>query len=64
MKRGELEGHLRQCGARFVRHGKRHDIWESAGGDKESQIPRHETVKRNLARKICDDLGVPRHGSL
>ena len=64
MKRGELERHLRQFEASLARHGKRHDIWENVDGDKASQIPRHETIKKNIARKICDDLGVPRHPSL
>lgn len=50
--------------ARFVRHGGRHDLWENEDSEKESQIPRHPTIKKNTARKICDDLGVPRHSSL
>ena len=64
MSRSELERHLRRHGARLARHGANHDIWESAEGEKESQVPRHNEIKKNTARRICDDLGVPRHGSL
>ncbi|MFN3729600.1 MAG: type II toxin-antitoxin system HicA family toxin [Fimbriimonadaceae bacterium] len=64
MKRRELERHLRSHQARLVRHGSRHDIWENSDGEKESQIPRHQMLKKNVARRICDDLGVPRHPSL
>ncbi len=55
---------MKRHGARLVRHGGRHDLWENEDGEKESQIPRHAVIKRNTARRICDDLGVPRHASL
>ncbi len=64
MNRGELERHLRTNGATLVRHGRRHDIWRHEENDRESVVPRHEVVNRNTARRICDDLGVPRHPSL
>ncbi|HVL38409.1 MAG TPA: type II toxin-antitoxin system HicA family toxin [Fimbriimonadaceae bacterium] len=64
VSRSELERYLRKPKAAFVRHGSNHDIWESAEGDRESQIPRHQEIKKNTARRICDDLGVPRHPSL
>lgn len=64
LSRSELERHLRKHEAKLVRHGGNHDIWESHDGEKESQVPRHWTIKKNTARRICDDLGVPRHASL
>jgi len=64
VKRRELEQHLRKHGASLVRHGSNNDIWEDQTGDKESQVPRHSEIKNNTARRILDDLGVPRHPSL
>lgn len=64
MSRSELERHLKKHGARLVRHGSSHDIWESADGDRDSQVPRHQNIKKNTARRICEDLGVRRHPSL
>ena len=64
MSRSELERHLRKHKARLVRHGGNHDIWESQDGEKESQIPRHTEIKNGTARRIFDDLGVPRRPCL
>jgi len=41
---------LRRIGWRFLRHGKRHDIW--ADRDREEAIPRHNEVTEKLARVI------------
>jgi hypothetical protein len=60
LKRSELERHLRAHGCQLKREGAKHAIWEKAGSDKTSAVPRHNEIKRNTARRICDDLAVPR----
>lgn len=56
MKRRDLERHLRQHGARFDRHGAKHDWWISDDG--RATIPRHNEIKPAVARAICAQLGV------
>jgi mRNA interferase HicA len=40
-----------------VREGRRHSIYKKAGF--KSEIPRHNEIVDELARKICKDLGIP-----
>lgn len=60
MKRADLIRHLEAQGCLFVREGARHTIYQNPANGACSSVPRHREVKENLARKICDDLGVPR----
>jgi hypothetical protein len=60
LKRSELERHLRKHGCELKREGSNHSIWDKTGTDKTAAVPRHNDIKRNTARRICDDLGIPR----
>ena len=57
MKRNQLVKHLRKHGASLLREGSRHTIYQK--GQFKSQIPRHNEIVDELARKICTDLGIP-----
>ena len=59
MKRNELLKHLRENGCVFVREGRSHSWWVHPGHNRRSSVPRHAEIKDNLARKICNDLGIP-----
>jgi hypothetical protein len=58
MTRRELERWLRAHGARFERHGARHDIWRARDG-RTAAIPRYREINLLTARGICEDLGAP-----
>ncbi|MDY3559406.1 type II toxin-antitoxin system HicA family toxin [Gemmata sp. JC673] len=64
MDRRELEEHLRDHNCELLRHGSKHDVWANRETNATTTIPRHRTLRKNTARNICDDLGVPRPGSL
>ncbi len=57
MKRNDLLKHLRKHGASLLREGSRHSIFHK--GQLKTQIPRHNEIIDELARKICKDLNVP-----
>lgn len=57
MKRTQLLKHLRKHGASFLREGRKHTIYQKS--QFKSEIPRHNEIIDELARKICKDLGVP-----
>jgi len=57
MKRSELIKYLKQEGARFFREGRRHTIF--CKGIYRTEIPRHNEIIDELARKICKDLNIP-----
>ena len=50
MKKHALEKALRQQGWRFLRHGRRHDVWTN--GEREEAIPRHTEINEKLAQAI------------
>ena len=52
MKRNLLLKEIRKRGAIFVRHGKKHDIYENPKTGIIEQILRHSDVEENLARNI------------
>jgi mRNA interferase HicA len=57
VKRRELIKYIESKGAIFLREGRRHSIY---GRDKlRSEIPRHNEIIDELARKICRDLDIP-----
>ncbi len=60
MKRISLIRHLEKENCIFVREGGSHTIYKNLNTGKLTTIPRHREVKENLAKKICDDLGVSR----
>ncbi|RTZ95858.1 MAG: addiction module toxin, HicA family [Deltaproteobacteria bacterium] len=57
MKRRHLLKHLKNNGAYFLREGSRHSIYKK--GQNKTQIPRHNEIVDELARKICKDLNIP-----
>ena len=60
MKLKDLLKHLEANNCRFVREGGNHTIFKNPETGRMTAIPRHREVKKNLARKICDDLGIER----
>jgi predicted RNA binding protein YcfA (HicA-like mRNA interferase family) len=60
VKRADLIRHLEKHGCVFVREGGNHTIYKNSANGSMSSIPRHREVKEVLARKICDDLNIPR----
>jgi len=56
VKRNLLLKEIRRRGAVFVRHCKRHDIYENPKTGIVEQIPRHSDVEENLARNIIKNL--------
>ena len=60
MKRRDLLRHLNQHGCSLLREGGNHSWWINPRLNHRSAVPRHGEIKDLLARKICDDLGVPR----
>jgi predicted RNA binding protein YcfA (HicA-like mRNA interferase family) len=56
-KRKELIRYLENNGASFVREGRRHSIYHR--GKYRTEIPRHNEIVNELARKICRDLDIP-----
>ena len=56
MKREKLLEQARKYGALFVRHGKKHDIYENPRTHKYAQIPRHPEVNEYTAHGIIKKL--------
>jgi len=59
MKRRALLGHLQEHGCMFVREGASHSIWNNPQTGRKESIPRHNEIKKHLARSICRNLSVP-----
>ncbi|OLE54089.1 MAG: addiction module toxin, HicA family [Acidobacteria bacterium 13_1_20CM_3_53_8] len=57
MKRRDLIRHLETHGCLFVREGAKHTIYKNPANGLSSTIL---LLKKFLAHKICDDLGVQR----
>jgi hypothetical protein len=57
MRRSQLLKHLKAHGAVLLREGKRHSIYGQ--GALKTEVPRHNEIVDELARKICKDLGIP-----
>jgi mRNA interferase HicA len=57
VRRKELIRYVEGQGAVFVREGRRHSIY--ARGKYRTEIPRHNEIVDELARKICRDLEIP-----
>lgn len=64
MKRTELIRHLARHGCEFMREGGSHTLYRNPSNGALTTVPRHRTIKKNVARKICDDLGVPRPSNI
>lgn len=60
MKRRQLIRHLERFGCMLVREGAKHSRYVNlADPRRTSTIPRHTEIDDLLARKICQQLGVP-----
>jgi len=59
MKRRALLGHLQSHGCAPVREGASHSIWTNPQSGRKESIPRHNEIKKHLARSICRNLAVP-----
>jgi hypothetical protein len=60
MKRIDLVRPLEEHGCEFPRQGSNHTMHVHSKARGSSAVPRHREVNAFLARKICDDLLVPR----
>ena len=49
--------HLKKPGAVLIREESRHSIFQKGG--RKTQVPRHNEIVDELARKICKDLDLP-----
>jgi len=56
MKRKQLIKHIKKYNV-LLREGRRHSIYQK--GKLKTEIPRHNEVVDELARKICKDLDIP-----
>ncbi|HEA65733.1 MAG TPA: addiction module toxin, HicA family, partial [Desulfobacterales bacterium] len=56
MKRSQLLKHLKKHNAYLLREGSNHSIFKK--GRLKSQVPRHNEIVDELARKICKDLNI------
>ncbi|MBU2731701.1 type II toxin-antitoxin system HicA family toxin [Acidithiobacillus ferridurans] len=59
MKRRDLLRHLTTHGCLLLREGGNHSWWHNPSLNKRSAVPRHSEINDHLAKKICNDLGIP-----
>jgi predicted RNA binding protein YcfA (HicA-like mRNA interferase family) len=59
MKRKALLRHIESHGCEFLREGGKHTVYVNRREGKVSTLPRHRAIDEHLARKICNDLGIP-----
>ncbi|MDR2965830.1 MAG: type II toxin-antitoxin system HicA family toxin [Treponema sp.] len=52
MKRQKLLKEIAKRGARFVRHGANHDIYENPKTNTSTQVPRHSNINELVAKAI------------
>ena len=58
MKRRELVRRLEAGGCQWLREGASHTIYTNPATGIREAIPRHQEIKKHLARSICRRLGV------
>jgi predicted RNA binding protein YcfA (HicA-like mRNA interferase family) len=58
VKRRELIRHLEASGCQLLREGGSHSIYTNPAKGVREAIPRHQEIKKHLARSICRRLGV------
>jgi predicted RNA binding protein YcfA (HicA-like mRNA interferase family) len=59
MKRRLLLSHLQKHGCAPVREGASHSIRSNPHTGRREAIPRHNEIKKHLARSICRHLSIP-----
>jgi hypothetical protein len=57
MKRKQLIKHIKKYDGFLLREGSRHGIYQR--GRLKTEVPRHNEIVDELARKICKDLDIP-----
>ena len=57
MKRKQLIKHIKKYDGFLLREGRRHSIYQR--GRLKTEVPRHNEIVDELARKICKDLDIP-----
>src|SRR6266536_1603092 len=67
MKRADLIRHIESHGCVLVREGGNHTVYRNpatssatTATSSATTVPCRTEIKKQLARKICDDLGIPR----
>ena len=60
MKRADLIRHIESHGCLFVREGGKHTVYRNPATGISATVPRHREIKKEIARKISDDLSIPR----
>ena len=60
MKVRDLLRHLEQHGCEKLREGGNHTVYVNRNKRKSTAIPRHREINEFLAKKICQDLEVPK----
>ena len=60
MKLRDLLRHLEQHGCEKLREGSNHTVYVNRNKRKSTAIPRHREINEFLAKKICQDLEVPK----
>ena len=60
MKLRDLLRHLEQHGCEKLREGGNHTVYVNRNKRKSTAIPRHREINEFLAKKICQDLEVPK----
>ena len=56
MKKGALLKRLKAQGCVFIKHGKKHDVYENPRTGVQERIPRHNDISENLANRIIQNL--------
>ena len=60
MKHVDFVRHLTQHACVLHRQGARHEIYRNTANGNRAAVPRHREIKETTARRICDQLGIPR----
>jgi predicted RNA binding protein YcfA (HicA-like mRNA interferase family) len=60
VKRRAFIKELEQAGCILVRHGRRHDVYRHASGERQAPVPRHREVADTLCDVIRKQLGLGR----
>jgi mRNA interferase HicA len=60
VKQHQLLNHLKDHGCVLHREGSKHPVYRNTNTGKKTAVPRHREIDNVTARKICDQLGIPR----
>lgn len=60
MKLRDLIRHLERHGCERLREGGNHTVYVNRARQKATSVPRHREINEFLAKKICQDLEVPK----